>query len=70
MERSWLGAESMMQKCDIEEIYVVKKSILKIAFTSWNYRKRHPIRVEGSTFSRNACAPKDRKQGFDKYKNL
>jgi len=25
MERSWLGAESMMQKCDIEEIYVVKK---------------------------------------------
>ena len=47
-----------------------EKSILKIAFTSWNYRKRHPIRVEGSTFSRNACAPKDRKQGFDKYKNL
>ena len=70
MERSWLGAESMMQKCDTKEIHLVKKSILKIAFTSWNYRKRHPIRVEGSTFSRNACAPKDRKQGFDKYKNL
>ena len=47
-----------------------EKSILKIAFTSWNYRKRHPIRVEGSTFSRNACPQKDRKQGFDKYKNL
>ena len=25
MERSWLGAESMMQKCDTEEIYLVKK---------------------------------------------
>ena len=34
MERSWLGAESMMQKCDIEEIHLVKKSILKMAFTS------------------------------------
>ena len=47
-----------------------EKSILEIAFTSWNYRKRHPIRVETSTFSRNACPPKDRKQGFDKYKTF
>ena len=31
MERSWLGAESMMQKCDIEEIHLVKKSILLIS---------------------------------------
>ena len=25
MERSWLGAESMMQKCDTKEFYLVKK---------------------------------------------
>ena len=47
-----------------------EKSILKMASTNWNYRKRHPIRVETSTFSRNACPQKDRKQGFDKHKNL
>ena len=47
-----------------------EKSIFKMASTNWNYRKRHPIRVEASTFSRNACAQKDRKQGFDKRKNL
>ena len=31
MERSWLGAENMMQKCDTKESYLVKKSILKMA---------------------------------------
>lgn len=29
MERSWLEAESMMQKCDTEEIYLVKKVFWK-----------------------------------------
>lgn len=29
MERSWLGAESMMQKCDTEEIHLVKKKYFK-----------------------------------------
>lgn len=29
MERSWLGAESVMQKCDTKEFYLVKKVFLK-----------------------------------------
>ena len=33
----------MMQKCDIRKIHFVKKSILKMASTNWNYRKKLPL---------------------------
>ena len=71
MERSWLGAESMMQKCDTKEFYLVKKSILKNSLHKLELSEKDTqSELKGVLFQGMHVPQKTANRDLNKYKNL